>query len=246
MPKGKNDNGTHRFPACPHSNLKQTPQSWQTVASVYHATDEIASAEAVRSGKLRYKGGETGPLSMFLCRLCHRDDGSVVNINNREGRPTISPYAEHQVVFPVTQVFREREDYLLPLRPYDIPPLHDPGEEFRSCGGKKHFEMVLIRHEDIRSTNFLTDPEWSDLQKWRLGHHPFVHLDGDGNLSYRVIKDLWWLILTPYHVPIPNDAHWEDTRFWGSPCKASDGMQPREVTNPLTKKLVENLPGLFA
>ncbi|EDR03220.1 uncharacterized protein LACBIDRAFT_307414 [Laccaria bicolor S238N-H82] len=183
---------------------------------------------------------------MFLCRLRHSDDGSVFNINRREGRPTISPYASHQVVLPATQVFREHEYYLLPFRPYNIQPGHEPGEEFQSCGGNKHLEMVLIRAEDVGSADFLDDEEWSKLQEWKLEKHPFVYLDGDGNLNYRVIKKVWWLIFTPYHVPIPNNAHWEDTRLWRSPCKKSGGMKPREVTNPLTKKLVENLPGLFA
>jgi hypothetical protein len=219
---------------------------------VYQATDEIDNTEAARSEKLWYEDSETGtihcsgPLTMFLCQLSHRNDGSVFDINRREGRPTISPYASHQVVLPASQVFREREDFLLPLRPYDIPPAYDPSERFRSPGGKKHFEMVLIRHEDIGEADFLNDLEWSVLQQWRLENHPFVHLDGDGNLNYRVIKDVWWLILTPYHVPIPNNAHWEVIDFRPSVWKPSGRMEPREVTNPITKKLVENLPGLFA
>ena len=183
---------------------------------------------------------------MFLCQLSHRDDGSVFDINRREGRPTISPYAGYQVVFPATQVFREREDYLLPLRPYDIPPVHDPGEEFRSPGGNKHFEMVLIRNEDVKKADFLDEDERSKLQEWKVENHPFIRLDGDGNLKYRVIKDVWWLILTPYHVPIPANAHWENTELRSSVWNPSGQTRPREVTNPLTKKLMENLPGLFA
>ena len=183
---------------------------------------------------------------MFLCRLYHRDDGSVNDIKHMEGRPTISPYAEHQVVIPATQVFGEREDYLLPLRPYDIQSVHDPGEEFRSRGGKKHVELVLIRHKDIGVTDFLNEPEWRELQYWRLGNHPFARLNGDGSLSYRVIKDLWWLILTPYHVPILKNARWESTRPWRSPWWNPSGrINPREINNQLTKKLVERLPELF-
>lgn len=232
--------------------MATTPKLWQRVASVYHATDETDSTEAMRSEKLWYEDSETttihysGIMPMFSCQLSHRDDGSVFNINRREGRSTISPYASHRVVLPATQVFRECEDYLLPLRPYDIPPVYDPGERFRSYGGKKHFEMVLVRHEDVGEADFLNDLEWSMLQQWSLENHPFVHLDCDGNLNYRVIKDVWWLILTPYHVAIPDNAHWEDTEFRPSVWKPSGRMEPREVTNPLTKKLVENLPGLFA
>ena len=206
----------------------------------------------MRSEELLYEDSKTGTirrsalLSMFLCQLWHRGDGSVVDIKYREGRPTISPYASHQVVLPVTQVFQKREDYLLPLRPYDIPPVHHPGEEFRSFGGNKHFEMVLIRDEDVGNADFLDDDEWSELQKWKLENHPFIHLDGDGNLKYCVIKDVWWLILTPYHVPIPAKAHWEDTRFRPSVWNPSGRPKPREVTHLLTNKLVENLPGLFA
>lgn len=225
---------------------------WQRVASVYHATNEIDITEAARYETLRYEDSEegtiidSGPLSMFLCQLSHTVDGSVFNINRREGRPDISPYARHQVVLPANQVLREREDFLLPLREDDIPPGSDPSERYRGPGGKKHFEMVLIRDEDIGEADFLNHNERLELQRWRLKNHPFVVKLDEGNLNYRVIEDVWWFILTPYHVPIPRDAHWEDVNFRPSPFAPSGRMEPRKVDNPLTKQMMENLPGLFA
>jgi len=62
---------------------------------------------------------------MFLCRLGHKEDGNVHSPFNRQGRPVISPYP---VVLPATRVFKDPQDFLLPLLPYAIPPIDNPDE----------------------------------------------------------------------------------------------------------------------
>lgn len=200
---------------------------WQKVNKVYHATNETALSTAEQSDSLTFSNSDKAhPCSLFGCKLWHNADGTVREPNTNDGRPNISPYASNHVVISATDVFGDPDDYLLPIRA--------PNESQRSPGGRIYIEMVYVRHKDVELDFKLTPSEQCYLDAWKLREHPFVQLDGD-SLSYRVINDVWWIILTPYDVLIPDNAIWE---LVGS---NEVKKKPRVVDNPLTLKLVRNL-----
>jgi hypothetical protein len=208
---------------------------WQKVNKVYHATNETALSTAEQSDSLTFSNSDKAhPCSLFGCKLWHNADGTVREPNTNDGRPNISPYASNHVVIPATDVLGDPEDYLLPTLPYPNPA-RDPDQSQRSSGGRIYIEMVYLRHEDVELDFKLTPSEQRNLDAWKLRKHPFVRLDGD-NLSYRVIKDVWWLILTPYDVLIPGSAIWELDMGGDKVTK-----KPRVVRDALALKLVRNL-----
>jgi hypothetical protein len=96
--------------------------------------------------------------------------------------------------------------------------------------------MVYVRCQDVDDSNLeLTRQEWCYLEAWKLENHPFVRLDKNG-LQYRAIRDVWWVILTPYEVPIPSGAIWELVMGGDEGVKQSRG-----ISNLVTLKLVRNL-----
>ena len=125
-------------------------------------------------------------------------------------------------------------DYLLPTVRYDDPTA-DPDKSYQSVGGRIYIELVYFRHEDVQY-NQLTPIERSYLDAWKLRNHPFVRFDGH-ILSYRAIQDVWWIILTPYKVPIPNGTIWELDVGGGR-----TRTMPREISNEVTLNVARNLP----
>jgi len=205
---------------------------WQKIKKVYHATNETALSTAEQSDTLTFSNSDkarptTRPCSLFGCKLWHNANGTVHEPNTNDGRPNISPYASNHVVISATDVLGDPDDYLLPI-------LH-PSQWQRSSGGRTYIEMVYVRNKDVELDCKLTSSEQRNLDAWKLREHPFVRLDGD-SLSYRVINDYWWIILTPYDVLIPDNAIWELDMGGDKVTR-----QPRVVRDPLALKLVRNL-----
>lgn len=213
-------------------------QQWQTVNMLYQDTDKNTLAEADQFETLidGQSRARVGRCSMFLCRHWHDPNGTVHAPGINDGRPTISPYASNRVVIPATEVFGSPDDFLIPIHYYPDPSV-DPDRSYRSSGGNTCFEMVYVRREDIVDAT----PDNVYLQGWQLWNHPFIQYDGQ-SIRYRVIHNHWWLILTPYKVPIPANATWESVRLReGEMNEMNKGYRIRTVYNPVTLELVRNL-----
>jgi hypothetical protein len=198
-------------------------QQWKLAEMVYHATNEVTLATAEQSDTLVFKSGHvqhSRPCSLFSCNLW------------QGCRPTISPYASNRVVISPTDVLRCGEDYLLPVKPYDVP-VADPDKSHRSAGGRTYIEMVYVAFDEVNLK--LTPDERSYMEAWKLNNHPFIRLLNNG-LHYRDIQDVWWIILTLRKVSIPNNAVWE-LDLGG--CK--EAKKPRWITNEVTRKVVNHI-----
>lgn len=125
-------------------------------------------------------------------------------------------------------VLESPQDYLVPI-------FHKLSQ-VRTQAGRAYPGMIYIRANDVDGVN-LSPEERSILESCRLSNHPVIKLDTSETLSYLHISDVWYIILTPYQVSIPNNARWEFDL-------GGDKLQerwPREITNPLALKLARNL-----
>ena len=168
---------------------------------------------------------------MFSCRLWHDADGQVHAPNRFEGRPDLSPWADNHVVLPATEVLSSPDDFLLPL-------CNDVYRGRRHRGGKNEYiELLYVRDEDIAAIpSYIRDVKLAD---WRIRNHPYVRLDDQGTLHYRVMKGVWPLILTPYTVPIPAGATWD--KGLGIPGASREAKWDRMVDHPMTWHLIVKL-----
>ena len=210
----------------------QNTKEWQKVKVVYHATENTRLSHAEKSEIVVFKDSNDDricwPCSLFSCNLWN---GSL---------PTISPYASKRVVMSTVDVLGSLDDYLLPICRYDDPTA-DPDKAFRNGNGLTYVELVYFRHQDVQDIQpTLTDRERIYLDAWKLRNHPFVRFDGQ-ILSYRVIPDVWWIILTPYDVPISTGMEWKS----GIPVVTNTELPAtriRENSNEVTLKMARNLP----
>ena len=218
--------------------IKGDEPRWQAVNKVYHATNKTALASAENSETLIVfeddGSWKSGCCSLFSCKLWHDRHGEVVKSpSTHGGRPDISPYASNHVVISSTDVLQHPTDYLLPIMRYDNPAA-DPDKSHQSVGGRTYLALVYIRSQDVE-LGLLTPAECNYVEAWKLEKHPFVKLDDKG-LRYRVIHDVWWIILTTYEVPIGDSAVWE-LNMGGVKVE----KKPRNISNSVTRKLARNL-----
>jgi len=218
-------------------------KQWEAVKMVYHATNKKALSRAEQSDTLTFVNSDNistlCPCSLFSCKLWHDRCGNVVespSTNTKDGRPNISPYANNHVVIPCTDVLATPDDYLLPIASYPTPPA-DPDESHQSHGGRTYIEMLYLRHKDVKNIDGeLVQFDRDYIEAWKLKNHPFVQLENNV-LHYRVIHDVWWIMLTPYEVPIPSSGTiWE----WGMGGVRHKKL-PRKIDNPVTLKLARNI-----
>jgi len=221
---------------------------WQKATSVYHATN--ADSETLQTTEkiniIRFSNNEgrkvNRNVSLIGCKMWHRHDGSLANGLRT---PTRSPYASQHVVLPLPNVFDSPEDILIPINHYKKCPPTSESEYPPSSGGRTFIEMLYIRNRDLVAANPQMDyASWQALATWRLKNNPFVQVDenspGEMVLEYKVVQDLWFLLLTPYTVNIPQDAKWDrELRNDGW------GPWPREVLNPVALSLLKQMDDLF-
>jgi len=201
--------------------LKDAPR--HTVENVYHATDKEGLTEAEQLDMLTIGEKLSLRCSHFSCRLWHRDSGELASPDENDGRPTVSPWASNHVVIPTLHVLENPDDFLIPLKK-DIR---------RNTGGRTDIEMVYIRCNYVLEK---LDTPYRDLHEWQLSRNPIIQLERNGRLHYPVLPDLWFIILTPYNVPISGDAKWEkDLRTKRQKSK------PRVVEHDVAKKVLEGL-----
>lgn len=219
----------------------QDDKQWQKVDMVYHATNETTLSRAEKSDILTFENldgtSSAHPVSLFSCKLWHDRNGEVVETKHTEdGRPTISPYANNHVIIPFVDVLESQDDYLLPIAPYHNPD-EDPDESYNAPSGRTTIEMLYLRHQDVHDILGGHELTQADIEVWQLKNHPFVRRDSRG-LHYRVIHNVWWVMLTPYEVPISAAAIWE-LNMGGERC----AKFPRKIWNLVTLKLARNLGG---
>jgi len=198
-----------------------------SVESVYHPTLKESLEEATRLNTFQFSSeGKSSEqrYSLFACRLWHKDGcRKLANPGTNDSRPTVSPWGDKHVVIPATQVLESPDDFLIPLKE----------DHVKDSGGNTNIEMVYIRCKDVRK---YLDTPYRDLHEWQLSRNPILRLDND-RLTYPVIDDLWFIILTPYKVTIPGTAKWEVVRKTSMPP-----LRVREVKHAVAKKVLEGLP----
>lgn len=210
-------------------------QLWQTVDAVYHASDDLTITVVPKLDEVGFYGPKhsiaTWNCSMFSCRLWHDPNGQVHNPNQSEGRPNLSPWADNHVVLHATEVLSSPDDFLLPL-------CNDIYRGRRHRGGNDYIELLYVRDQDIAAIPGYTKDV--KVERWRIRVHPYVQLDDQGTLRYRVEKDVWPLILTPYTVPIPEGATWD--KDLGIPGGVSrETKWNRMVDHPITWQLIKRI-----
>jgi hypothetical protein len=140
---------------------------------------------------------------------------------------TIASLPSNRIDFAAKYLFRS-DDFLFPA-----DDVVEPSQD-----GNTYVDMVYIRRKSLLLSEGLrfNYSEWCNIQKWELSRNPLVQFTKGGHLKYRSAPDLWFHIIVPHEVVIPDDAVWT----YGL-VRNHVELEPVVVFHPTTKEILEDL-----